>query len=170
MWCCAWSHSVTGLHNMVKGRDHFSTSLNSTTTYIQTLTKPIGTLSLDITLIFCIRRYITIKKRECLILTRLPSVATIFVTIYVWCVWEVGFLYTNKERALLQSKYVLAWDPIGFRFYCSQQRAPPLSHHLNQQLPVSLFSHSRKLGVPSLQINYSIKKEGVKHPLKINCD
>ena len=128
---------------MVKGRDHFSTSLNSTTTYIQTLTKPIGTLSLDITLIFCIRRYITIKKRECLILTRLPSVATIFVTIYVWCVWEVGFLHTNNRRAFLQFRNT----SMPKTYLVCSSTVPSSGHHpclitLTSKMPVSLFSHS----------------------------
>ena len=55
---------------------------------------------------------------------------------------EVGFLCTNKQRALLQKVNTLLPETrLVDRFYLSVA-APPVSHHLNQRLPVSLFSHS----------------------------
>ena len=49
----------------------------------------------------------------------------------------------TKERALLQSKIRSLPETRLVGRFCIAAAAPPVSHHLNQQLPVSLVSHSQ---------------------------
>jgi len=55
---------------------------------------------------------------------------------------RLGSCVPTSNGHYYRSKYVTAWDPIGWSVLPLRAAAPPVSHHLNQRLPVSLFSHS----------------------------
>ena len=66
-------------------------------------------------------------------------------------------VYQQKTGITTVVKTSLPETRLVGRFYPAIA-APPVSHHLNQRLPVSLFSHSQRC---VQHIYYSIKKEGV---------